>query len=117
MKRRFMFAAATLVLPLMGADVSGEWNLKGDASGITIDVNCSFKQDGNTLSGICKGGNRPDREVSGAIEDGKVRFQYSVDFSGRAVKLVYSGAVQENSIKGTITAQGVAAGEFTGTKK
>jgi hypothetical protein len=118
MKVKLALAAAALTIPAWAADVSGEWKLKGEASGVVINVNCSFKQEGAELKGVCKGGDRPDRTVSGSIEDQKVRFEYSVDFAGRPMKLVYNGALQtSSSIKGTITAQGVQAGEFTATKE
>jgi hypothetical protein len=105
------------VLPLLAADVSGNWKIAGGIGDYPIALNCTFKADGAKFTGVCKGGDRPDRSITGTVNGEKVEFQYDTEYNGDKLTVVYSGTLQtKTSMKGSIEVSG-ASGEFTGTKQ
>jgi hypothetical protein len=104
-------------LPLAAADVSGHWKVSGTVGEYPINLNCSFKANAESLTGTCKGGERPDRAVTGEVTGTKVHFQYEIEYGGNKMTVVYSGTLQsDTSMKGSVEVSG-ASGEFTGTKE
>jgi hypothetical protein len=103
-------------LPLAAADMSGNWKLSGTVGEYPINLNCSFKANAGSLTGTCKGGERPDRAVTGEVTGPKVHFQYEIEYGGNKMTVVYSGTLQsETSMKGSVEVSGTS-GEFTATK-
>ncbi len=101
----------------LAADISGSWAVKGDVSGYSISLICTFQQNGAKLTGTCTGNNRPDRAVTGEVNDQKVKFQYEVDNEGTKMTVVYTGNLQpDSSIKGSVDASG-NSGDFTAAKQ
>ena len=103
--------------PLLAADVSGNWKVSGTVGEYPINLTCNFKTNGANLIGTCKGGDRPDRAVTGEISGQKVHFQYEIEYDGNKMTVVYSGTLQsDTSMKGSVDVSGTS-GEFTGTKE
>jgi hypothetical protein len=103
-------------LPLAAADVSGHWKISGTVGEYPINLNCAFKTNAASLTGICKGGDRPDRAVTGEVSGQKVHFQYEIEYDGNKMTVSYSGVLQsDTSMKGSVEVSGTS-GEFTATK-
>lgn len=107
---------AAAALPMAAADVSGNWNLKGEIAGNNLDVKCVLKQEGDKLAGTCKTNEMPEVKTTGEVKEKTVTIQYDVEYQGQTYTLVYTGTMEtEKSVKGTVDAGG-ASGDFTGTK-
>jgi hypothetical protein len=105
------------VLPLAAADISGNWKISGSIGDYPIHLNCNFKPNGANLTGTCKGGDRPDRAVTGEINGQKIHFQYEIEYNGEKMTVSYSGTLaSDTSMKGSVDVSGTS-GEFTGTKE
>ncbi|MGA9040600.1 MAG: hypothetical protein WB421_08710 [Terriglobales bacterium] len=113
------------VLPALAADnsVSGTWKVEGNVSGYAVDRLCTFKQDGNKLTGSCHNGdsNAPDEKptpFTGDVKDKTVTWKYDVDWNGSTLTATYTGAWDgDSAMTGAIDVQPVnAAGTFTAKK-
>ena len=100
MLRGMSFLRSALVfglttLPLVAADVTGQWSFEGDVSGNPIQLQCDLKQDGAKLEGNCKALGM-DVKLAGEVNDPKVRFSYALDYQGTTYTLYYTGTVEPN---------------------
>ncbi len=105
-----------LALPLAAADLTGVWDVTVDIGGNTGTPTITLKQDGNTLSGSYDGmlGKAP---LKGTVDGSKVRWAFAADYDGNKFTVVYTGVVENNTIKGSIDFGGQAEGTFTAKRK
>ena len=125
---RTTLVASALVLFLCrsaeGADVSGTWTLEfeRDSSSPLYQAECSFKQEGDRLSGSCLSGFESIVTIRGSVQATTVTFQFTTGPDSGTVT-TFSGRLddRETSIKGTwrfVDAQGdKGEGTFTATKR
>ena len=112
------------VATVEAADLTGSWGLEfqRDNAGALYQAECSFKQEGDRLSGSCLSGFESIVPVRGSVEGTNVTFRFTTGVeSGTAA--VFSGLLdaQETSMKGTwsfVDSQGNrGAGAFTARKR
>jgi hypothetical protein len=125
---RTTLVASALVLFLCrsaeGADVSGTWTLEfeRDSSSPLYQAECSFKQEGDRLSGSCLSGFESIVTIRGSVQATTVTFQFTTGPDSGTVTS-FSGRLddRETSIKGTwrfVDAKGdKGEGTFTATKR
>ena len=117
MSTKFCGALLLCALPLAAADVSGNWKISGTVGEYPINLTCNLKANGANLTGTCKGGDRPDRAVTGEVSGQKVHFQYEIEYDGNKMTVSYAGTLQsDSSMKGSVEVSGTS-GEFTGKKE
>jgi hypothetical protein len=97
-------------------DVSGTWNFQVEFSGGSGTPTMTFKQDGEKLTGQYTGqlGEAP---LNGTIKGNAIEFAIDVNVEGTAAHIVYSGTVDKDSMKGTVTFAAFGEGTFTAKKK
>jgi hypothetical protein len=104
-------AAATAV----AADVSGKWKVDGDVYGNPVQMSCTFKQDGEKLSGTGTFTDGTNVTVTGSVADATVSFEF--DTPDKTYRLVFTGKLDaDGNLKGTIAVAGVE-GTFTAVKQ
>jgi hypothetical protein len=93
------------------------WQITGDVAGNPVKAICVIKQEGTALSGNCSDATNPPLPLTGESKDGKITFQYVVDYQGQPLTVVYSGTLTSPpQIKGTIEVKPMGAmGTFTAT--
>jgi hypothetical protein len=96
--------------------IPGTWEITGDVAGNPVNTTCVIKQAGTALSGNCSmAGANAAFPLTGEAKDGKIRFQYEIDYQGQPLTIVYSGALEAAQLKGTIEVKPMGAtGTFTG---
>jgi hypothetical protein len=116
MKALFPLLALS-ILPVF-ADVSGVWDVQGDVAGNPVVVACTLKQEETKLSGACKS-ELGNSELTGAVDNDKVQWQYEVEYQGTKYTLIYAATLEsETAMKGTIrVANEEADGPFTAKKQ
>ena len=118
--KRFYALALLAALPVLAADPSlvGSWNISINVNGETHAATCSFKQDGDKLTGTCKGefGENP---LTGQITAEKITWKHEVPYNGETLTLIYTGTISSaTEIKGAVNVQPYdMAGDFTGQKE
>ena len=99
------------------ADIDGKWTGKYDSGmGDPMDMEYTFKADGNTLTGTTIGG--PDGEQipikNGKIDGNKVSFSVAIDMMGQEMSFDYKGELSGDQLKLTFDMGGMGmGGEFT----
>lgn len=91
------------------ADVSGTWTLKVSGDAGNAEQTIVLKQDGGKITGTFKGP-RQSGNLEGTVDGNKMKFHVNT-----RVPLAYTGTVDGDSMKGTMTGRG-RTGDFTGTR-
>jgi hypothetical protein len=97
-------------------DVSGAWGLEVTAAGGSGTPTVTFKQEGEKLTGQYSG-QLGEAALSGTLQGNAITFQFDVDVQGTSLRVVYSGTVERDSMKGTVTLGEMGEGTFTGSRK
>ena len=107
-------ALLTALHSASGTDsIAGTWHITGDVVGNAVNTTCVIKQSGSTLNGNCTNDAKVSSALTGEVKDGKVTFQYDIDYEGQPLTVVYSAALARE-LKGTIDVKPVGAtGTFT----
>ena len=95
--------------------IAGTWQITGDVVGNPVNTTCVIKQAGPTLSGNCVSDSKGPYPLTGDVKDGKVTFQYDIDYEGQPLTIVYSAPfTSAKEFKGTINVKPMGAmGTFT----
>lgn len=109
-------AASSSPAPSASLDVSGSWAFAVETPAGSGTPTMTFKQDGGTLTGRYVGqlGEAP---LAGTIKGSAIEFTIDLTLEGNAVRILYAGTVEKDSIKGTVKFGDIAEGTFTATKK
>lgn len=93
----------------------GRWQITGDIVGNPVKAICVIAQEGTSLSGNCSDASNEPHPLTGEAKDGKITFQYIVDYQGQPLTIVYSATFASPSLlKGTIEVKPMGAtGTFT----
>jgi hypothetical protein len=115
-KRGAADAAGTGAAAAGALDVTGAWVLDVQTAAGGGSPTVTFKQDGEKLTGQYTGmfGESP---LSGTLKGSEITFAFDVDVQGSTVRIVYSGAVEKDAMKGTVAFGDMAEGTFTGQRK
>lgn len=97
-------------------DVSGTWLLEVSTMGGTGTPTLELKQDGEKLSGHYTG-RYGDAPISGTIKGAEFTFSFAMGSDGNTATITYTGKVDKDTMKGTLTLADMGEGTFTGKKK
>jgi hypothetical protein len=98
----FLAAMGVLLLTGMafGADIDGKWS--GTITGMDMQVNFTFKADGNTLSGVHTVNGTDTTFKDGKIDGANISFTVKLEhkgvLSGDQIKMTYDMAGQPGEI-------------------
>jgi hypothetical protein len=99
-------------------DVTGAWAFQIEIGGGTTGTpTVTFKQEGEKLSGTYSSQVLGEQQLTGTIKGNAITFGFQASFDGNAVKVTYSGTVEKDSMKGTVTFGDLGEGTFTAKKK
>ena len=100
------------------ADVSGAWALQIDFGGGNSGTpTATLKQDGEKLTGTYSSQVLGEQQITGTIKGNAISFGFQASFDGNAVKVTYTGTVDKDTMKGSVTFGDLGEGTFTGKKK
>ena len=97
-------------------NVTGAWLFDVQTSAGSGTPTMTFKQEGEKLTGQYSGqlGEAP---LTGTVKDSKITFQIEVAVEGTSLTIVYSGTVDKDAMKGTVSLGEAGEGTFTAKKK
>ncbi len=101
----FLFTSAFLSLACLAvaAEIDGKWTgeYAGGMGGQTMQMEYTFKADGNTLTGTTISGPNGEQTPikNGKIDGNKISFVVEVEFNGMQLKFNYSGVLSGNELK------------------
>ena len=99
------------------ADVNGAWAIQIEIGGNTGTPTVTFKQDGEKLTGNYSSQVVGEQQITGTIKGNAISFGFQASFDGNAVKVTYTGTVDKDTMKGSVTFGDLGEGTFTAKKK
>ena len=97
-------------------DLTGTWNLQVETSAGGGSPTFTFKQDGETLEGTYEGA-FGKANVTGKVNGNKATWSFTADAQGTQLNITYTGTVEKDTMKGTVTLGELGEGTFTGKRK
>jgi len=97
-------------------DVTGTWIFEVITGAGTGTPTVTLKQDGETLTGNYSG-SYGEAPLTGTVKGTAIEFSLDMNAQGTTVRIVYSGVVDKDAVKGTVTLGEFGDGTFTGKKK
>jgi len=97
-------------------DVTGTWIFEVNTGVGTGAPTVTLKQDGDTLTGHYAG-SYGEAPLTGTIKGTAIEFALDMNAQGTVVHIVYSGVVEKDTVKGTVTLGDLGDGTFTGKRK
>ncbi|WP_263410680.1 hypothetical protein [Terriglobus tenax] len=105
----FLLASAAAPAFAQSATVNGEWALHLNVSGNEADDTCTFKQDGEKLTGTCKTFTNVTGKIAGDV--------ITLDLTGSQATLGVSAKLEDHKIVGTVLVKEYGMeGSFTATQ-
>jgi acetyl esterase/lipase len=97
-------------------DVSGTWVFEVETDMGSGSPTLTFKQEGEKLTGQYQGifGQAP---LTGTLKGNEIEFSFNVDAAGQEATIVYSGTVEQNSMKGELDLGDYGPGTFVGKRE
>jgi hypothetical protein len=120
---RMAFAVLALVVAVAGAhaqdtvDLTGTWILQVDTAAGSGSPTFTFKQTGEALEGTYEGTFGKSDTVKGKVTGNKATWSFTADAQGTQLNIEYSGTVDKDTMKGTVTLGELGEGTFTGKRK
>jgi hypothetical protein len=118
-----MAIAALVLIAAAGAraqdtvDLTGTWILQVETSAGGGSPTFTFKQTGDTLEGTYEGTFGKVDNVKGKVTGNKATWSFTADAQGTQLNIEYSGTVDGDAMKGTVSLGELAEGTFTGKRK
>lgn len=115
-------AAAPATMPASapqagGVNITGDWSVAVETSAGSGNPSFTFKQEGETLTGMYKGqlGEGP---LTGTVKGADINFTIKVNAQGQDLTIVYTGNIEsKDSMKGKVMLGELGEGTWTGKRK
>jgi hypothetical protein len=100
---------------LLGANVTGKWEVQVEGYGAPRTQKFELKQKGDELSGIYSG-RFGESKVIGRVKDDAVEFEMRIIEDEHIVTVHYTGVASEDAIKGTVTFGDLGKGTWVASR-
>ena len=99
-------------------DVTGKWSFTVESPAGTGTPTITFKQQGDSISGRYSSKSLGEKDFTGTLKDGKIRFSFDAESGGQAFTMMFDGALEgADAMKGSIDFSGMATGAFSGKRQ
>jgi hypothetical protein len=100
------------------ADVNGAWAFQIEIpGGGTGTPTVTFKQDGEKITGVYASQVLGEQQLTGTVKGNAITFNFQATMEGNTLKVVYTGTVDKDTMKGTVNFGDMGEGTFTAKKK
>jgi hypothetical protein len=100
-----------------GVNITGDWNVSVETSAGSGSPTFTFKQDGETLTGMYKG-QFGESALTGTVKGSDIKFTIKINAQGQDLTIVYTGKIEsKDSMKGTVALGELGEGTWTGKRK
>jgi hypothetical protein len=97
-------------------DVTGKWAFTVETSAGAGSPTFTFKQEGEKLTGHYVG-TFGEADLTGTVKGADITFAFTVDAQGTSLKETYTGKVDKDTMKGTLSIEGLGEGTFSAKKQ
>jgi len=121
MKTKSLLIAGALALAVpsfaAAANLSGTWKLSTKIQDAPSEIDCTFAQSGDALSGTCNRAGDPASPATGTVAGKAAKWSYSIDFGGQKIVVDYTAELtSDTAMKGQWTVAGQGS-DFTAAKQ
>jgi hypothetical protein len=111
-------AAAPAQEPSSGAkvDVTGTWLFDVSSPAGTGTRTVTFKQDGEKITGKYTG-QYGESDLTGTVKGADISFYFDVNAEGTSIRVTYTGKIDKDTMKGTLSLGDLGEGTFTAKRK
>jgi hypothetical protein len=109
-------SASAFAVAADNVSLNGKWAVHSNIAGNESDVDCTFTQKDNDLSGSCAS-DQGDKSLTGKVDGRKIAWSYKSEYNGTPLTVKYSGIIDPatNKLSGTVTVDEFGVdGDFTG---
>ncbi len=122
MKTKSMLIVGALALAVpsfaAAADLTGTWKLDTKIQDAPSQIDCTFTQSGDALSGTCNRAGDPAAPATGTVTGTAAKWSYSIDFNGQKMEVDYAADItSDTAMTGKWTVAGQGATDFTAAKQ
>jgi hypothetical protein len=117
------FAAACLAIPAAAsaqtapaADATGTWNASFSTQNGVIPATLTFKKAGDRITGTIAS-DQGSSELQAEVKGKALSVWFNYNANGQSIPIEMSGTIDGDSAKGTMTAGGSPAGDWTATRE
>ncbi len=83
-------------------DVTGNWTLSGEVSGVTVNETCTLAQKATVLTGSCKT-DTGNYDTTGKLDGKTATFKHGGTYQGTDLTITYTGKLNaDGSMSGTM---------------
>lgn len=97
-------------------DVTGTWLFEVSSPAGAGTRTVTFKQDGEKITGKYTG-QYGDSDLTGTVKGEDISFWFDVNAEGTSVRVTYTGKVDKDTMKGTLSLGDLGEGTFTAKRK
>ncbi len=109
-------SSAAFSLAADNASLSGKWKIHSNTMGNEKDIECTFVQTGNDLSGSCTTDDG-NAIATGKVDGKKVTWSYKASYDGSPLTVQFAGTIDSAKISGSMTVPEFGVdGDFTATQ-
>ena len=104
--------------PKSAVNITGVWDIQFDMGGTMANVQATYKQEGEKLTGTQTSPvEGPPSPLQGTVIGNDVKYAITFDMGGEQGKIVFSGKVDGDTMKGSFDFAGMGETPFTAKKK
>lgn len=109
-------SAAAVSQAADNASLSGKWKVHSNVAGNENDLECTFTQKDNDLSGTCTT-DSGDTKLTGKVDGAKISWSYNSDYNGTPLTVNYAGTLgSDGKLTGKVAVDPFGVdGDFTAT--
>lgn len=119
MRTLTLVAGAPIIAALIvaaQANLTGKWVLQVQTDAGSGTPTVTLEQNGDRLTGHYSG-QLGEADLTGSVKGNDFTFSFAGEAQGQQFKVIYSGTVEKDTMKGTVDLGGLASGTFTGKKQ
>lgn len=99
-------------------NITGVWDLQFDMGGTMANVQATYKQEGEKLTGTQTSPMEgPPSPLEGTVTGNDVKYTITFDMGGQQGKITFTGKVDGDTMKGSFDFAGMGETAFTAKKK
>jgi hypothetical protein len=98
-------------------DLTGTWNVTLELPNMTATPTFVLKQDGEKLTGDYVSAQYGKFPISGTVKGADVSLSFSMNVEGTSLNVAYTGKVDKDEIKGSVSYGDMMSGTFTAARK
>ena len=97
-------------------DVTGTWLFDVSSPAGTGTRTVTFKQDGEKITGKYTG-QYGESDLTGTVKGADISFYFDVNAEGTSIRVTYTGKIDKDTMKGTLSLGDLGEGTFTAKRK